>query len=68
VACGWDTDCNGATVGCIVGARRGALALPEKWTGPLNDTLRVGVQGYNPTAISACARRHAVVAASIAQH
>jgi hypothetical protein len=62
VMCGWDTDCNGATAGCIAGAMLGAAALPAKWIAPLNDTLRVGVQGYNPEQISVVAQRHAVVA------
>ena len=30
---GWDTDCTGATAGSIVGAIRGAKALPAKWVG-----------------------------------
>jgi ADP-ribosylglycohydrolase len=62
VMCGWDTDCNGATAGCIAGALRGAEALPAKWIAPLSDALRVGVQGYNPEKISVVAQRHAAVA------
>lgn len=54
---GWDTDCNGATVGSIVGAMTGAKAAPVHWTGRLNDTLRSGVIDYDPVAISACARQ-----------
>lgn len=65
VLCGWDTDCNGATAGCIAGALLGAERLPRKWTAPLHDTLRVNVQGFNPAAISACARRHVAVARAL---
>jgi len=54
---GWDTDCNGATVGSILGAKLGASALPERWTAPLNDTLYAEVTGFHPIAISECARR-----------
>ena len=54
---GWDTDCNGATVGSILGASLGAAALPKSWTGPLNDTLYAEVTGFHPIAISECARR-----------
>lgn len=36
---GWDTDCNGATAGSIVGAMLGARRLPERWIQPLHDTL-----------------------------
>jgi len=58
---GWDTDCNGATVGSIMGAALGAAALPAKWTAPLNDTLYAEIPGFHPIAISECARRtHAV--------
>ncbi|HXG68192.1 MAG TPA: ADP-ribosylglycohydrolase family protein, partial [Blastocatellia bacterium] len=49
---GWDTDCNGATTGSIMGARLGAAALPEKWTAPLNDTLYAEIPGFHPIAIS----------------
>jgi len=54
---GWDTDCNGATVGSIMGARLGASALPAKWTAPLNDTLYAELPGFHPIAISECAAR-----------
>jgi len=54
---GWDTDCNGATVGSIMGAKLGAAALPEKWTAPLHDTLYAEVTGFHPIKISDCARR-----------
>ncbi len=54
---GWDTDCNGATVGSIMGAKLGAAALPEKWTAPLHDTLYAEVTGFHPIEISVCARR-----------
>ncbi len=54
---GWDTDCNGATAGSILGAMLGAERLPEKWTAPLHDTLYAQIVGYHPIAISECARR-----------
>lgn len=54
---GWDTDCNGATVGSILGASLGAAALPAKWISPLNDTLYADVSGFHPIAISECAQR-----------
>ena len=52
----FDTDCNGATVGSIVGAVLGAAALPNEWTSPVNDTLATGVAGYHRVAISDMAR------------
>ncbi|MFC4776226.1 ADP-ribosylglycohydrolase family protein [Paenibacillus sp. GCM10023252] len=54
---GWDTDCNGATVGSIMGAALGSKALPEHWVKPLNDQLYSAVTGFHPIAISECAER-----------
>lgn len=54
---GWDTDCNGATVGSIMGAMLGAGRLPGKWIEPLNDTLYAEVTDFHPIAISECANR-----------
>lgn len=54
---GWDTDCNGATVGSILGVMLGAKNLPEKWVRPLNDRLRSSVVGYDNSRISELARR-----------
>lgn len=56
VQCGFDTDCNGATVGSIIGMILGAEKLPAAWTAPLHDTLLTGVAGYHRVAISALAR------------
>jgi ADP-ribosylglycohydrolase len=57
VMCGWDTDCNGATAGSVIGAMLGAQALPAKWVAPLNDTLESSVQGFAVSKISALAER-----------
>ncbi|WNR43134.1 ADP-ribosylglycohydrolase family protein [Paenibacillus roseipurpureus] len=54
---GWDTDCNGATVGSIMGASLGAKSLPSHWVEPLHDTLYSAVIGFHPIAISECAQR-----------
>ncbi|KKO51876.1 ADP-ribosylglycohydrolase family protein [Paenibacillus sp. DMB20] len=54
---GWDTDCNGASVGSIMGAIVGAGQLPESWTSKLNDTMYSEINGFHPIAISECARR-----------
>jgi len=54
---GWDTDCNGATVGSVVGAICGARRAPSHWVGRLNDTLKSGMVGYDPISILECARR-----------
>jgi len=49
---GWDTDCNGATTGSVMGALVGAKAIADKWRRPLNDTLHSALDGYNVNAIS----------------
>jgi ADP-ribosylglycohydrolase len=56
VMSGFDTDCNGATVGSIVGMIVGARALPEKWTSPLNDTLETSITGYPMVRLSEIAK------------
>lgn len=54
---GFDTDCNGATVGSIFGMMHGTKAIPEEWTSPLNDTLETGITGYRMVRISELARK-----------
>ncbi|MFA5006308.1 MAG: ADP-ribosylglycohydrolase family protein [Candidatus Izemoplasmatales bacterium] len=54
---GLDTDCNAATVGSFVGALVGASAIPDHWKEPLHDTIRSGIRGYDPIAITEVARR-----------
>lgn len=54
---GWDTDCNGATVGSIVGASLGAKALPANWIEPLHDTFYADLHGFDPISITSCAER-----------
>jgi len=52
VSCGLDTDCNGATVGSIVGAMVGFKDIPEKWYSPLNNTLETTLSGMKELKIS----------------
>ena len=54
---GWDTDCTGATVGSILGAKFGAEALPEKWIGVLSDRVMSCVRDCNDNRISELAER-----------
>ena len=53
----FDTDCNGATVGSIIGMIVGAKALPAKWITPLNDTTLSSVAGFARSKISTLAER-----------
>ena len=52
VQAGFDTDCNGATVGSIVGMVGGIKAIPECWTSPINDTLQTTIFGVGDVKIS----------------
>lgn len=57
VQLGYDTDCNGATAGSVVGLVLGANLLPEKWIGCFNDTLRTCVAGFGEVSLSGMAAR-----------
>ena len=57
VRSGWDTDCNGATVGSILGAKFGVDGLPDKWVGVLSDRLMSCVRDCNDNRISELAER-----------
>ncbi|MBR7142501.1 MAG: ADP-ribosylglycohydrolase family protein [Clostridia bacterium] len=52
VEAGFDTDCNGATVGSILGMANGIESIPEYWTKPINDTLHTSIFGINTVKIS----------------
>jgi hypothetical protein len=62
VTCAFDTDCNGATVGSIVGLALGAKRMPPKWTEPLRDRLRTGLHGLEDVRISEMAARSCALA------
>jgi len=59
---GFDTDCNGATAGSILGVLLGAEALPEKWVTPLDNRIESFVIGYNNSQISDLAKRTLTIA------
>lgn len=52
---GWDTDCNGATAGSVLGAVLGARALPPHLVEPLDDTMMSALFGHGENRISALA-------------
>lgn len=54
---GFDTDCNGATVGSILGASMGHRRLPAHFVQPLHDTLFADVEGFHPIDFTALAHR-----------
>lgn len=61
----FDTDCNGATAGSILGMLLGAKELPDKWIAPLNDQLKSGVDGFGLVKLSDMARRTVDITRSI---
>ena len=46
VQCGFDTDCNGATVGSILGMVIGGQAIPDSWWKPFGKRLCTSIDGY----------------------
>lgn len=48
----FDTDCNGATVGSILGMANGVESIPSYWKEPLNDTLHTSIFGVGTVNIS----------------
>lgn len=57
VETGFDTDCNGATVGSILGMANGIESIPEYWTKPIKDTLHTTIFGIGTVKISDMAKK-----------
>ncbi len=57
VMCGLDTDCNGATVGSIVGANAGRAAFGGRLAGALNDRVCSGMSGFQDVTMTSLAQR-----------
>ena len=52
VETGFDTDCNGATVGSVLGMIIGIEKIPEYWKKPINDKLYTSLFGIEAVKIS----------------
>ncbi len=65
VMAGFDTDCNGATAGSIIGTVLGAKAIPEKWISPLNDTIHSSINEVSRAKISDLATRTIAIASKV---
>ncbi len=52
VETGFDTDCNGATVGSVLGLANGIESIDEYWYKPINDTLHTTIFGVGTVKIS----------------
>ncbi|MBR2988503.1 MAG: ADP-ribosylglycohydrolase family protein [Clostridia bacterium] len=57
VETGFDTDCNGATVGSILGMANGIKSIPQYWQKPINDTLHTSIFGVGTVKISNCVKK-----------
>ena len=57
VQTGFDTDCNGATVGSVLGMRNGTAGISEEWTDPLHDKLHTSIFGVGTVSIAECAEK-----------
>ena len=54
---GWDTDCNGATCGSILGAIHGRSDMNSSLIPPLNDTIKPSVIGFQEITMERLAQR-----------
>ncbi len=60
VMCGLDTDCNGATVGTVVGAAAGRARFRPELAAPLRDTIKPAMVGFAEVTMRDLAERTAV--------
>jgi hypothetical protein len=60
VAAGWDTDCNGATVGGLFGLT--GHAIPDHWTAPWNGRVGVSLAGQSELSLDELVTRTVAVA------
>lgn len=64
VSAGWDTDCNGATVGGLWGLQ--GKPIPAEWTEPWNGRVATQLAGIGELALENLVERTAVVAEAFA--
>ena len=57
VETGFDTDCNGATVGSILGMANGKETISEAWSAPINNKLHTSIFGVGTVNISDCVEK-----------
>ena len=51
VQTGFDTDCNAATVGSVMGMKNGVGCIASEWTEPLNGELETSISGIGKIKI-----------------
>ncbi len=64
VAAGWDTDCNGATVGALWGLT--GRTIPDHWTDPWNGRIAVNLAGIDELSLDDLVERTVAVAERMA--
>lgn len=57
VGTAFDTDCNGATVGSVLGVALGFEKLPKVWVDQINDTLISTLSGYEKVSVKDIAEK-----------
>lgn len=57
VQTGFDTDCNGATVGSVLGMANGLDSIPLYWRERFNDRLETSIFEVGTVRVSECVRR-----------
>lgn len=57
VETGFDTDCNGATVGSILGMANGVDSIPAYWSDPINNKLYTSIFGVGTVKITDCVEK-----------
>jgi ADP-ribosylglycohydrolase len=63
VSAGWDTDCNGATVGGLLGLT--GVPIPESWTRPWQGRVGVSLAGYSELPLDDLVDRTIAVARTL---
>ena len=53
----FDTDCNGATVGSILGMKDGTATVNEEWTRPINGKLKTTIFGVGTVELADMAKK-----------
>lgn len=53
----FDTDCNGATVGSVLGMKNGIDSIHREWYEPINDTIDTTLFGIEAVKISECVEK-----------
>ena len=56
VQTGFDTDCNGATVGSVLGMRNGISGIGKEWTAPLKGKINTSIFNMGSVNIDECVK------------